>query len=195
MISTENVSPATSFTVSETPSSATEPLAAMKRASAAGARNTSRAMSSRSSRSTSSAMPSTWPATIWPPSSSPILERALEVEPGAVAPRPDGGDGERLGGGIGRKPGAAVLLAGADHREAHAVAGDRGAVGDAGAVIAAGDLQAPQIVGTRMDRDHLADIGDDAGEHRGPVPAVWAKSASPAYASKGSRRLPGLASP
>ena len=35
MISTEKVSPSTSLTVSETPSSATEPLGAMKRASCA----------------------------------------------------------------------------------------------------------------------------------------------------------------
>ena len=39
MMNTPNSSPLTSFTVSEMPSSATEPLAAMKRASAFGARN------------------------------------------------------------------------------------------------------------------------------------------------------------
>ena len=38
MISTEKVSPSTALTVSETPSSATEPLGAMKRASSCGAR-------------------------------------------------------------------------------------------------------------------------------------------------------------
>ena len=50
MISTEKSSPSTALTVSETPSSATEPFGAMKRASSPGARSAKRAMSVMSSR-------------------------------------------------------------------------------------------------------------------------------------------------
>ena len=73
MISTENLTSSTVFTVSDTPSSVTEPFAAMKRASSRVVRSSNRAMSGRSSRVTMVAMPSAWPATMWPPSSSPIF--------------------------------------------------------------------------------------------------------------------------
>ena len=67
------VSPATSLTVSDTPSSATDPFVAMKRESCVGERNVNRAMSVKSSRVITSARPSAWPATTCPPSSSPSL--------------------------------------------------------------------------------------------------------------------------
>src|ERR1043166_3681730 len=73
MIRTENVSPVTSFTVSDTPSSATEPFGAMNFASGFGTRNTKRAMPVMSSRETTSASPSMCPLTRWPPSSSPTF--------------------------------------------------------------------------------------------------------------------------
>ncbi len=58
MISTENAAPSTVLTVSDTPSSATEPFCAMNRASSAGAVKVSRAISVRSSRALSTATPS-----------------------------------------------------------------------------------------------------------------------------------------
>ena len=166
MISTENVSPSTALTVSETPSSATEPLAAMKRASSAGARSTKRAMSVKSSRATTLASPSTWPATRWPPSSSPSLSGRSRLTLRAVAPAADRGQRQRLGRGVDREPGAAALFAGADDGHAHARAGHRGAVDQFGARIGAGDGEAAQIIGARLDRPHFAEIGDDAGEHQ-----------------------------
>ena len=52
------------------------------------------------------------------------------------------------------------------HGQADAVAGDRGAVGDRRAVIAAGDAQPMQLtLRRRRQGDDLADIGDYAGEH------------------------------
>src|SRR5262249_6487404 len=62
-------------------------------------------------------------------------------------------------------PGAAIVDARGHHGKADPVAGDRGAVHDAGAVIMAGDLQLPGVVRPGGDGDHLAYVGDDAGEH------------------------------
>src|SRR4029077_10264223 len=75
---------------------------------------------------------------------------------------------------------AIAFDAGAHHGETDAVAGDRSAVGDPGAVVAARDLEPPQIVGPGRDGDHLADVGDDAGEHqaRSKVSMVSSPTAS-----------------
>ena len=93
------------------------------------------------------------------------LERALEVDPGAAPPAPDRGEPQRLGGGIDREPGAIAVLAARDHGEAHAAAGDRGADRDGVGIVAAGDPEPREPLRARLDRDHLADVGDDAGEH------------------------------
>src|SRR5437764_917899 len=120
MISTENVTSLTVFTVRDTPSSVTEPLTAMKRASSRVVRSSKRAMSGRSSRVTIVASPSACPATIWPPSSSPIFRARsrLSFVPAAQcsavvagwvagAQQPELVD-EASGGGRGCHPGAAV---------------------------------------------------------------------------------------
>ena len=166
MISTVKVSPSTPLTVSETPSSATEPLGAMKRASSAGARSVKRAMSVMSSRVNDIGEAVDMAGDQMAAKFVAQLERALEIDVRAVPPAADGGDAQRLGRGVDRKPGAAILLAGADHRHADAGAGDRGAFDQFGARIAAGDGDAVQIVGARLDRPHLAHVGDDAGEHQ-----------------------------
>ncbi len=70
---TPNSAPSTSFTVSDVPASATEPLGAMKRASSVGARKRNRVLSPSGVIATISATPSTWPETICPPISSPSL--------------------------------------------------------------------------------------------------------------------------
>ena len=72
----------------------------------AGVRNVSRAISARSSRVTSSAMPSTWPLTMWPPSSS--LNRSARSrgpESGRFLPACRCGHAQGLGRGIGREVG------------------------------------------------------------------------------------------
>ena len=104
----------------------------------------------------------------------PDAQRALEIEPCADPPASRRGDGERLGGGIGGEPGVPILLAGTDHGEADPIAGDRSTIGDAGALIVAGDLEATQIIGAGMHRNHFADVGDDAGEHL-CLPSGWTK--------------------
>src|SRR4029077_15984728 len=71
MILTPNVVPSTSLTVSDTPSTAMEPLGAINRANASGALKRNRKLSPSGRRSIASPTPSTWPKTRWPPSSSP----------------------------------------------------------------------------------------------------------------------------
>src|SRR5690606_33405212 len=58
------------------------------------------------------------------------------------------------------------LLAGRDHRQADPVASDGGADVDPRHGIARGYARA-QVAGL-VERQHLAHVGDDAGEHRGP---------------------------
>ena len=166
MISTENLTSSTVFTVSDTPSSVTEPFAAMKRASSRVVRSSNRAMSGRSSRATMVAMPSACPATMWPPSSSPIFSARSRLSRVPDAPMLRRGHGQRLGGGIDLEPGLALRHARRNHREADAIAGDRRAVGDGRLIVAAGDAQPVQLpLRRRRQSDDLADIGDNAGEH------------------------------
>src|SRR5437588_12715034 len=99
------------------------------------------------------------------------LERALEVDPGAGSPTGHGGQLEGLGGGIDREPGSTTLLADPDHGEACARAGDRGALDDRAARVAAGDLDPAQTLRARAHRNDLAEIGDTACEHAAcPLP-------------------------
>src|SRR5258707_14272877 len=94
------------------------------------------------------------------------LQRALEVELCALAPGFCGRHAERLGRGVDIEPGLAALDAGTDHREADAVASDRGAISDGCAVVAAGDAQAMQLpLRRRREADDFADIGDYSGKH------------------------------
>src|SRR5260370_29923884 len=93
------------------------------------------------------------------------LEGAFEIEPGAVLPATGCGDGQGRGGGIHRKPGVTVRDARSYDGQADAVAGDRGAVRDGGAVVMAGDRELAQVVRPGRNSDHLADVGDDASEH------------------------------
>ena len=106
MISTEKVSP---LDLVDRERNAVERDRAFRRDKARSVRGHpqhSRAMSGKSSRVSSSAMPSTWPLTIWPPSSSPSAQRAFEVEPGAALPGSRGGHPERLGRHIDGEEGA-----------------------------------------------------------------------------------------
>ena len=165
MISTENVSPSTVLTVSETPSSATEPLGAMKRASVARrAKRKARHIGHVLARNdggkavdmTGDHMAAQLVAQ---------FQRALEIDLAARPPAAGGGQPQRLGGGINREPGAPVFFASLDDGEADAGAGHRRALHQRGARIGTGDGDAGQIVGARLDRPHFAHIGDDAGEH------------------------------
>jgi hypothetical protein len=77
-----------------------------------------------------------------------------------------GGHGQRLGSGIDVEPGLALRDAGSDDRQADAVAGNRSAVRNARAIIAARDTQPMQLaLRRRFVAFDLADIGDDAGKH------------------------------
>ena len=128
MISTEKVSPSTALTVSETPSSATEPFGAMKRASSRGARK-------HEARHVGQVLARDDLGKAVDVAGDHVaaefvadFQRPLEIDPRAVPPAAGRGDAQRLGGGIDGKPGAAVLLAGLDHGQADAGAGDRGAL-------------------------------------------------------------------
>src|SRR5256885_15041318 len=96
------------------------------------------------------------------------LECAFEIDFRSMAPTASRGEPQGLGGGIDREPGAAVLLARADHGQADAGAGDRGAFDDRGALVATGDLEPAQALRARVHMHHLADVGHNPGEHETP---------------------------
>ncbi len=133
----------TSFTVSEVPFSATDPLRATNRARSSGARKVTRVLSPSRRNAITSATPSTCPDTICPPSSSPTLQRALQVQPLARRParRPMAVLATRFGRDVHLEP-ALGGTAQRDHGQADPVAGDRGADVDARHVIAGGDPRA-----------------------------------------------------
>src|SRR5262249_10262242 len=97
------------------------------------------------------------------------LERALEIDARAFLPATDRGHPQRLGGGFDDEPGAGALLAMGDHSQAHAAAGNRDA--DVGGIrtIATGDLETVEPLRARLDRNHLANVGHDAGKHLTPA--------------------------
>ena len=164
MISTENVS---SVDLVDRQRDAVERDRALERDEARsarrGARNVSRAMSVRSSRATSSAMPSTWPATIWPPSSSPILSARSRLSRVPCCQRADRGQPQRLGGGVDGEPGAGRRAPRPDHGQADAGAGDRGAdVRSSPRHRRRRSSAGAALRPARLDRQHFADIGDDA---------------------------------
>ena len=165
MISTEKLSFSTSLTVSETPSSATDPLAAMKRASPCRRAQHEACHFRHVLARDHLASPSTWPLTICPPSSSPALSARSRLIAGARPPTSGRGQPQGFRRRIDGEPGAPALLAGANHRKANAGTGDRGPVEQSARGIAAGDLHAMQVVGARPDAAHLADIGDNACKH------------------------------
>ena len=94
------------------------------------------------------------------------LQRPLEIEFCTLGPVFCRGHAKRLGRGVDLEPGFVTLNARTDHGEADPVAGDRGAVGDGGAVVTAGNAQAMQLpLRRRRQADDLADVGDYASEH------------------------------
>src|SRR4029453_19205834 len=97
------------------------------------------------------------------------LERAFQVDARAPPPSPYRGQAQRLGGGFDREPAAIAFLAACDDGQTYAAAGNRRPDGDAVRIIAAGNCEAGEPLRPRFDRSHLADIGDDAGEHVTPV--------------------------
>ena len=118
-------------------------------------------MSVRSSRATSSAMPSTWPATIWPPSSSPIFSARSRLSRVPCCPAPGRGEPQRLGGGIDREPGAVASSPVSTTVRQTPEQAIEAPIAIDGARIGAGDLEPAQTLGPRLDREHLADVGDD----------------------------------
>src|SRR6516225_323802 len=56
-----------------------------------------------------------------------------------------------------------------NHGQAHAAASDRGADVDGIRIIARGDLETDEALRARLDRNHLANVGHDAGKHLTPA--------------------------
>src|SRR5215471_5460832 len=93
------------------------------------------------------------------------FQRPLEIDPAPGAPAAYRRDAQGLGRGIDREPGAPTLLAAIHDRQADARTGDRCALVDVGVGVVAGDGNAMQIIGARLDRTHLAYARDDTGKH------------------------------
>src|SRR5262249_45111617 len=93
------------------------------------------------------------------------FQRPLEIDPGPLTPAAHRRDTQSLSRGIDREPGSATLLAGIHHGQADARSGDRSAVVDVRVRVIAGDGNAMQIIGVRLDRTHFAYARDDAGKH------------------------------
>ena len=108
---------------------------------------------------TTSATASTWPVTIWPPSSSPRRSARSRLSLRALAPAIGGGLRDRLARDVDGEP----VLALVDDGQAHAGAGDGGAEVDPVEIVARADDQ-PQVAAL-LGAAHGADVGDDPGEH------------------------------
>jgi hypothetical protein len=90
----------------------------------------------------------------------------LEVYAISALPVADRRDFQRLRRSVDVKPRSAILDASADHRHAHAVAGDRRSINDRCAIIAAANREPMvQALRPRHDREHLTDVGDNSSEH------------------------------
>ena len=117
---TSNVSSSTALTVSDVPSSATDPLTAMNLAQSFGARNRKCAMPSKSRRETISATPSTWPLTMWPAKLVADPQRPLKIDAFAFAPAAQRRDRQRLGAHVKSDAGAGIPGLDAGGRKASA---------------------------------------------------------------------------
>src|SRR5262249_51063646 len=93
------------------------------------------------------------------------LERPFEVDTPAHPPMPGRGHVQGLGGRVGGEECAVAVFSTRHGGQAHAVAGDRSPDVDTFGSVAAGDGKANEILPARLDRNHLANIGNDAGEH------------------------------
>ena len=120
MIATSKRRPATPLTVSEVPSSATEPFSAMKRASSAGASKVKVAMSAVSLRSTIVSDPIHVPADEMAAELVAELQRAFEVDPRAGLPCAERGARQRLRRRLDVEIGAVAVDAALDRRQAAA---------------------------------------------------------------------------
>ena len=130
------------LTVSETPSTVIEPLAAMNGASSLrrGDGHAHRIALGRPVDHVPTA--STWPVTICPPSSSPSCSAGSRLSRAPSRPHARGGAADGFARDVDREPCIARLAAAFDHGQAHARAGDRGADGDPRRVQRAGDAHA-----------------------------------------------------
>ena len=165
MMFTPKVSPRTSFTVNDTPSTATLPLTAMNRAISAGTRKTQRVEAFSGVAETAVPTPSTWPETRWPPSSSPTrsersrLTRDPTVQlPSLVCARvsADASTANQPAPNstaVRQQPEQAI--------EAPSATG--GSVRNAGGVSMTRRMSS--TVANRVDRSDVTERGYDAGEH------------------------------
>src|SRR5262249_43089942 len=96
---------------------------------------------------------------------APELQRLLEIDPGARTPAGGGGERQRLCRRVDVERGALIRLAGRHNGQADSRTGDRGADRDRLACITAADGDALEPLRLGLKGEHLADIGDDPGEH------------------------------
>ena len=102
----------------------------------AGSRSKNLALSPSGSRAMIFARPSIWPVTRWPPSSSPKASGRSRLMRRPFLPGAERGARQRLVRGFDGEDGALVLrLAHLDDGQAAAVAGDRGALLEASALV------------------------------------------------------------
>ena len=156
MSSTENVSPATSLTVSDTPSSADRPLwrnEARKRHRHAQekSRHVGQILAGEKFGNAIDMAADEMPAELV---AEP--ERAFEIELGAALPAPRGGDAERLGGHIDGEEGTIALPAPLHDGQTGAGAGDRRADVDGRRIVAAANHQPAQAFGPLFKFKNLA---------------------------------------
>ena len=190
MISTPKRSPSTSFTVSDTPSSVTEPFCATKRESSRGASTTEAGhfveILARDDPRHAIDMAGDDMAAEFVAD----FQRALEID--AFVPRDQFATVVRASVSAAAstsKTRPAVLARDRDDGQARARTGDGSAERDAVGVIAAGDAQPPQFAARLHDGDDFAHIGDDSGEHSGDPLAyrVIVVGAEPRASRRGDR--------
>ena len=92
------------------------------------------------------------------------LKRPLEVDMAPLPPFPERRHRERLGPDVEGDRRTAHARLDADHCQARAGIGDRGADGNRFGVVSAGDPESPQIAGRRNIND-LSDVADNPSEH------------------------------
>ena len=159
-----NSSPSTALTVSDVPSSATEPLTAMNLASAAGRAEAvmrhAVEVAPRHGRGEAVDVAADHVAAEFV--ADP--KRPFEVELRSLAPGAERCHRECLRPDVERQARACPRGFDGDHRQANARVGDRGADGDGRGIVAARDRQ-PAPLAKPFDVENFADVADNSGEH------------------------------
>ena len=127
-------------------------------------------MPSKSRRDRISAIPSTWPLTIWPPSSSPTFNERSRLTLAPRPPLPERRHCKRLGAEVESDRRTSLQRLDANNGEARARIGDRRPDRNRAGVVGACDPEPPQLA-RRRNINYLSDVADNSGEHPRPSPA------------------------